>query len=920
MPTVNFDQNPKITDSVLFTIDCPGADGCATANPYKVDKLVIYHVERDFHGGNYGEYESVRYDASLVAELRAAQETACADPSEKNLLAVTTLQAELDSKSQANTFYFKDAVAVQTVGDPLNPAWLSTDTANALLTLVEEDEDGNPIFGKFTYLWQTPGRIREGDYFVCWTWTPQPAGDSLSAHVSFLMLGDPRAVVTTPAHLTPDDKYETLLERYLPEMYKLSLAESDVTPETLDNLNNAVAKGFKFVEDFANQIIDLYDANSLHESLLVYLGNLFNLRLKSGDPTLWRRQIKQAIATFKKKGSLAGLEEAFSQAGMTLTKFTQLWQVVSKYTWVDSFKANDSPTFTLTRNIITPIDEANFTLWLRREGEAEYVEIDSDCVEFSLTECDFSTVMTWIGDERSSNPIKLFSGDILKVLYQYASIPSGEQSVEDYMRALPVSDTRDEAVIDYPPKNWNVKLIEEDDAMFDVIVPVRHPFNDPLVFGKVRTIFPYGENVYNMEEYNGSTRDSTSPCDIDKDFIDPCGACLSSKYIVDLVVENLSDERLQEVTDILREYTPFNAVPHTINFSGEVNEFFQSPEETINMLVSYSRTEYVVAGNPFFHRVMEDGLTTWQVTRDQLASEAVRVSNKLGTAYNSQVRIITPNDDFRRLGVFKSDHLLKVLSPSPNAGEYTAKNFEANSAQIIQNVTEPLNESMFTFNLYNLTYDTSLASITQADRVLLADADVDFTIMGVKTLWDEEHTEGFTGSAWKARISSVDYEVADVVNGSLLLYDPGRTLPTADTSVSYLLFDDSSEERANSTGDLTVTRRGLVDLNDTAILDVHQYADVGTHHLLYDGVEYQIIEITDTGFYISDYSDGDAAAVTLVVRETLVNAGVGYFQYSGLMLLTDTDHEAEFGMLNGANPHRRTTTTYWTTVSSRKTS
>jgi hypothetical protein len=682
----------------------------------------------------------------------------------------------------------------------------------------------------------------------------------------------------------------------------LSLAESDVTPETLDNLNGAVAKGFTFVEDFANQIIDLYDANSLHESLLVYLGNLFNLRLKSGDPTLWRRQIKQAIATFKKKGSLAGLEEAFSQAGMTLTKFTQLWQVVSKYTWVDSFKANDSPTFTLTRNIITPIDEANFTLWLRREGEAEYVEIDSDCVEFSLTECDFSTVMTWIGDERSSNPIKLFSGDILKVLYQYASIPSGEQSVEDYMRALPVSDTRDEAVIDYPPKNWNVKLIEEDDAMFDVIVPVRHPFNDPLVFGKVRTIFPYGENVYNMEEYNGSTRDSTSPCDIDKDFIDPCGACLSSKYIVDLVVENLSDERLQEVTDILREYTPFNAVPHTINFSGEVNEFFQSPEETINMLVSYSRTEYVVAGNPFFHRVMEDGLTTWQVTRDQLASEAVRVSNKLGTAYNSQVRIITPNDDFRRLGVFKSDHLLKVLSPSPNAGEYTAKNFEANSAQIIQNVTEPLNESMFTFNLYNLTYDTSLASITQADRVLLADADVDFTIMGVKTLWDEEHTEGFTGSAWKARISSVDYEVADVVNGSLLLYDPGRTLPTADTSVSYLLFDDSSEERANSTGDLTVTRRGLVDLNDTAILDVHQYADVGTHHLLYDGVEYQIIEITDTGFYISDYSDGDAAAVTLVVRETLVNAGVGYFQYSGLMLLTDTDHEAEFGMLNGANP------------------
>jgi hypothetical protein len=489
MSVVNFDQNPKITDSVLFTIDCLGADGCATANPYKVDNLVVYYVERDFHGGNYGEYESVKYDASLIAELQAAQKAVCDDPSPENILTVETLQAELDSKSQANTFYFKDAVAVLTIGDALNPAWLSTDVDNAYLTLVEEDEDGNPIFGRFTYLWETPGRIREGDYFVCWTWTPQPAGDSLSGHLPFMMHGDPRAVAATPAHLTPDDKYETLLERYLPEMYKLSLGDGDVTPQTLDNLNNAVAKGFKFVEDFANQIIDLYDANALHESLLVYLGNLFNLRLKSNDPTLWRRQIKQAIATFKKKGTLEGLEDAFSQAGMTLTKFTQLWQVVSKYTWVDSFKTADSPTFTLSKNIVTPIDEDNFTLWLRREGESEYFEIPSDSVEFSTTECDFTTVMTWVGDEKSVNPISLFSGDILKVLYQYAAIPSGEQSVEDYVRSLPVADTRDEANADYPPKNWNVKLIEEDDAMFDVIVPVRHPFRDPLVLEKSERSF-----------------------------------------------------------------------------------------------------------------------------------------------------------------------------------------------------------------------------------------------------------------------------------------------------------------------------------------------------------------------------------------------------------------------------------------------
>ena len=63
----------------------------------------------------------------------------------------------------------------------------------------------------------------------------------------------------------------------------------------------------------------------------------FNLKLKSSDPTLWRRQIKTAIPYFKAKGTLGALSEALDAAGIKLNKLTKLWQVISRHTWVDDF-------------------------------------------------------------------------------------------------------------------------------------------------------------------------------------------------------------------------------------------------------------------------------------------------------------------------------------------------------------------------------------------------------------------------------------------------------------------------------------------------------------------------------------------------------------------------------------------------------
>jgi len=179
--------------------------------------------------------------------------------------------------------------------------------------------------------------------------------------------------------------------------------------------------------------------------------------------------------------------------------------------------------------MILPVDLDNFELFHRGSTDSTYTQLTSDYVSFDNSNGE--TTMTWIGDQLSFNPITLQAGDTVRVLYEIVDVPDAtEQSIEDYIRTLPLLDLRDERDQTFPKKNWNIRLIEEDDTMFDVVIEQRHPFHDPIIFGKVRTEFPYSENIYNMDEYNGSRRNSTNPCDIDSNFIDPCRYCQSSNF------------------------------------------------------------------------------------------------------------------------------------------------------------------------------------------------------------------------------------------------------------------------------------------------------------------------------------------------------------------------------------------------------
>ncbi len=896
MALKTIDENPTISDTILFNITTTDADGCL-ADPHKVESLIIYYIARDYQRMNYGEYDKITYKSDLLSETEEAEALACTTPTADNIAAAKQLREKLESSKIVNPVYYKERSPQKVIGTSLNPAWLSTDTDNALITRTG--------VGQFTYEWTPDGEVREGDFIICWTWMPNISSGSLSAHSIFALEGDQTLVAALPIHQTVPEKYETLLERYLPEMYKETLSDSDLTPTITDNLNKAVAKGFTTLENLANQIIDLLDANVVHQSLLVYLSNLFGIKLKSNDPTLWRKQIKRAIPLFKKKGTLAGLQEAFEQAGMRLDGVKQLWQVISPYTWQESFLVSSSPTFKLEKDVITPIDERNFKLYLREEGSETYTELDKSYVTFNLVDCTY--YMTWVGDELSSNSTTLHEGDILRVLYCYKEVPDDlEQQVEDYIQALPFSDLRDESDQAYPPKNWNVRVIEEDDVMFDVIVPVKHPFQDPLIFGQLRTEFPYSENIYNMEEYNGSVRDSTDPCYIDKAFRDPCGSCLSSKVVIDVAVEELSNERLVESQEIFREYAPFHAVVHSINFAGEFNEFIPSPQETVEMLVLISGEESVISGNvnPIFHRVMEDGLLdSYKIDRETLAEQTTVESGLTGTASNNYIYLISPDARLNNIGIIPWSHNLEILAPHYHAGNYNIDQVEKNIAVINSPVSEPINETEFTFNLSNFTYSGTSVTITQSNVFKFTDSELNFVTLGVKSTWDVDNDDDYAGGAWLLEIGEYGFfTIENILPDGVLVLENDEDLPSVGSEdISYKLYNHLYEEIESSiTGALESEARALIDLNDDFLEDVSQVAKIGDY-VRYDGEEYLISGFSNNDIYISGYSDGNAAGAGIVVVRKLLTNKIGYFGYRGMTLVGASDHETELGILNGQN-------------------
>lgn len=957
--TIGIDKDITIADNIRFILTTTDSNDCPQT-PYKVNKIVIYFISREFTDTTYSQYNNEIISNKLKNQYEQAKKTACDYPTQENIDNLKKIKDDIENSKTTSTFYFKDAIPIASFGgyvdekvgvkdrlqketEPdytyeLRPVWLNpdlvpeetVDQVNQDNILIPYQENGMNVPGKFIFEWNPVGQ-REGDYFICWNWTPNIAGDSLSSHMMFNLIGNSRLTASIPTHYTRADKYQILMEKYLPDMFKNFLSDSDLSPYVLQELNLSVAKGFTFVEDHVNQIIDLLDANSIHEQLIPLLSNLFNLKLKSNDPTLWRRQTKKAIPNYKKKGTISGLRSALSDGGSKLLKLTRMWQVFSKYSYQEYFeKTNDSNEFVLSKNVYLPITDV-FELWHRPKNSSSWVELSLDYVDIQPSVGGLPYICTWVGENLLESPISLEMGDSFRILYQTDYIPEEKQSLEEYIRSLSLMDKRDERDQEYPPKNWNTRLLEEDDPLFDLIIPIKHPIKDRVIWGKVRTEFPYSENVYNMEEYNGSTRDSANPCDIDKNFIDPCDDCQSSVFSIDVEIEELSSSKLLECEEIIKEFVPFHSLIHSLNYLGSKNEFIRPPFEEINILISFSKEDIVISGeaqhifNRSIKKAIQNSNTLSSIKRNMLAKMNDETGLVSGIARNKKIRLFAPNlstqEDLQNFAGKSSSfynrnialnnlsgdpldnsNLLEVLSPSTNAGKYSVSSVQRGSFDVISQglyaVSEPLDKSQFEFRISNKIHEESSVNIDQKDLFIFTDNNFNFSEINIVSQKDID--QGFAqGNPHKIKITAdsnvFEYEILEIqTDYKFILKGPD------DGDEFYVNKDNLSWELSGSTqfasgekGLVQIIKRGLVHLNNNLI-------KIGDY-VLYDENQYKIKSLAENKFYIENYDSGNVGGVDIKIYRRIVENCIGQFDYYGLELIAPDNYESELLIQNGAN-------------------
>lgn len=867
----------------------------------------------------------------------------------ENTRVLDELKIQMEASKTKSPFFYKDAITVRKFGGENDsssgeffPAWLNPDRVLPELKskiisdniLQKAENDSGEVPGLFVLDWSTLG-MREGDYFICWTWRPTMSDETLSAHEMFHLSGNSETTSSIPTHNVNPEKYDILLDRYTPEMFKTRISDADLSPEVMSEFNKAVAKGFMFVENQAASVIDLLDANSIHEQLLPLLSNMFNLKVKSSDPTLWRRQIKKAIPNFKKKGSIAGLREAMKDAGMKLIRLARMWQVIPRYTHQEHFtyekpefsssSSSSNPKFQLSFAPIVPLD-TNFRLWFRGKDQEKWTELvasnssSSSSAHWSGAFVAVSgSVLTWTGPELSE-------GDSIRVLYKFRNIPAGEQAKEDYIRSLPLMDDRDERDQEYPPKNWNVHLIEEDDENFGVLIPVRHPLSDPIVWGRIRTEFPYSENVYNMEEYNGSRRDSFNPCDIDKSFMDRCGQCASSKFNMDLEVERLSDESIKEARQIVEEYMPFHAVANSFNLWGGTNEFIRHNEEKIEALISFSREDILLAGEgqQIFSRAVynsdidsvrrnvlasmqtinspSSGTTNWSGTIKNtrtllLSSVTLDSSDVFGSSLDGKLpgfNSLNVDVQITSSDPFENGNLLEILGSS--IYRYSISSIDNSVAVIHGTISPSLVGPIFEYRISNKISDLNV-NISQYEEIIFNDDDVDFSILGIVSQHDVDLGLA-SGVAWRLIFAGKEYLVRNILpDGSLLLSE----LSSVSSVPGWKLISGSSVKKEGINGQKTESGYGLVSVNSPSSFVTRQKLKIGDYIYMNWGSSLRTYKIRsfqkDTeNFYISNYNEGNIGGEDIKVYRRIMDNKIGQFGYDSPVIVTTDNLQTALGI------------------------
>jgi hypothetical protein len=569
-----YTDNPAVDDTIIFDLNTENNDGMA-ADPFSVEKVTIFYLEKKVND-NSKKVEKKFYNPYLQKQYEEWKQITDTDPSLENINSLKNIKKKLDSTAKTTDVYYKEA---QFVMSTLGPIWTKNGSVRKVVNFT--DKNKKPIPGMFFFAWM-PTDMREGDYIIRWEWRVEEHGKIKAAEKIF-SISPSTKINAANVNLVPRDKYDFLLRKYIPAMYFVKTKPDDLTPSILEKLNKTVGQCFLEIEDMASNLFTLADTESIKADFLPLLANNFGLILRSDSTDAWRNQIRFASRLYKKKGTYEGLKQALDKAGIILLKLTNLWQVVSKCNWMDGFLIDKD--INLDTQIIgylakKPIND-DIIIDIRSSDNDEYLTLPKDIISFQEVQApETKTAIVWQGGY--TNPqIPLIKGDVLRIKYQYNKIPDNDAAIEKYIEELSLADQRDELKIKYPLKNWNIKIIEEDDPLFNLLVTERNPFYSPTVFGKIRTTFLYSEKVFNMDTYNGSLYNSNNPCHIDKDFVDTCNSGRSSKFNVYLEFDKVTDDKIKEAKEIIIDYSPFHAILHNIIISSKTFDYVLPPVESI---------------------------------------------------------------------------------------------------------------------------------------------------------------------------------------------------------------------------------------------------------------------------------------------------------------------------------------------------
>ena len=954
MALVPYTNSPKVTDTILFDLYTPGPDNCFTQVPESFDTIKIFFISRS--QSNTKDFSTSQTDVLPILErqLFVTEQDYCTSTSQLQKQELLLRKDRIESEIRAltlypnrtnttdinttvpnnsisnnvqlptfggNTTFYSEANTVYCAGEtcaPGNfPMWIyGEDNSASLIQQVIDD----PVLsnGHFRFIWE-PGPIKEGDYYICFSWTMRLSAYKSQAYTRFLHFyiePDIKNEVAIPSHGCPPEKYMTLLTNYMPRMYDSNYAKQDKSVFTLTALNKSVASSFTGLDDQASRLIDILNANFTPEPYLNFLAQYFALKLRGNDISRWRGQIITAIPQFKRKGTLEALVQAFDQAGIALTDFYQYWQVTLPQIYTQSFVFSDTYEFTLDKFTSDTLmqDYSGDGLFILQLAEVtaiprEFVDQSTILINF-VQNADGSTSMIWDG---ASKPLQ--TGDSIKITYVTETMTSQQVSLCQYfLQYLILQDDRDYFLItsNMPSKNWNVRLITTQDPYFSSFVPIINPFYNPVVFGQIRTEFPYSENVYNMDEYNGSLRNSTNPSDMAPDFQEPCSGGISADYGINVIIQNLSDWRLDEVRGILRDYTPFHANCRTLNFAGGVVEYMLPPVENIQFLMKYNYYEYLIAGDAQFafnRKTMwydfsgdpyastdPDTLGRVNYIRTDFADEVLTpVSTGTITLYNESLVLapVTQVVNYESLLIDLGNCFLEILD-GPEIGSYTNPFLSVEPYKLIFNGTtagniDPIVGDSFTYRISNKLINGNF-SISNSYQFSIADINVDYLVYDIKTVYQDGSIE-----AWSVRIGSSDYPILYVNNNTIFI----------ENSISNPLSTTSAQDLSYSIVKPGIYSPDIVTTSTTGVYNVCKIAKVTSTSLpkqslanvcvpvpspeMYFTVNgtdfYKIYSLDQTdsfSFYILNYTIGlTPTSVAGTVYNRLTEA-LGTFEFSGL--------------------------------------